>query len=145
MIYTLYPHLAVLQAVAWHFQSHRTGNPAHQKLIRNCWSRCTCHNFLVNALSINQSALAKLFWQDYNASMPHIPEVELYEKIGAVAELQPDHMVCGRSITREPPYPNVATYQGRVIVFCTRYCLEAFEADPDRFFAAHSRPAEDRR
>jgi len=35
-------------------------------------------------------------------------------------------------------YPT-AQYQGRTIHFCTEFCLEAFMADPDRFYAAHSR------
>jgi len=34
-------------------------------------------------------------------------------------------------------YP--AEYQGRAVYFCTSFCLDAFRADPDRFFAAHSR------
>jgi YHS domain-containing protein len=33
-------------------------------------------------------------------------------------------------------YPH-ASYQGRIIYFCTEICLDAFMADPDRFFTAH--------
>jgi YHS domain-containing protein len=32
-----------------------------------------------------------------------------------------------------------AEYQGRIIYFCTEFCRDAFNADPDRFYAAHSR------
>lgn len=31
-----------------------------------------------------------------------------------------------------------AEYQGRTIYFCTEFCLESFNADPDRFYKAHS-------
>jgi hypothetical protein len=34
-------------------------------------------------------------------------------------------------------YPHT-TFQERVIYFCTETCLDAFNADPDRFYAAHS-------
>jgi YHS domain-containing protein len=35
-------------------------------------------------------------------------------------------------------YPR-SEYQGQTICFCTEFCLEAFEADPQRFYNAHSR------
>lgn len=34
-------------------------------------------------------------------------------------------------------YP--AEYQGRTIYFCTSFCLETFNADPERFYNAHSK------
>jgi YHS domain-containing protein len=51
----------------------------------------------------------------------------------------PASLVCGRvmTIAAENYYP--AEYQGRIIYFCTEFCLEAFRADPDRFYSAHSR------
>lgn len=52
----------------------------------------------------------------------------------------PPAAVCRRPLTTAPEnYPR-ATYQGRNIYFCTSFCLDAFNADPDRFYAAHSRP-----
>jgi YHS domain-containing protein len=36
-------------------------------------------------------------------------------------------------------YP--AEYQGRTIYFCTEFCLDAFKADHDRFYIAHSKSA----
>ena len=50
-------------------------------------------------------------------------------------------MVCGRRITGDPARFRPTEYQGRVIYFCTETCLEAFLADPDRFYIAHSRRA----
>lgn len=47
--------------------------------------------------------------------------------------------VCGRTIHNDPHYYASAEYQGRVIHFCTQFCLEAFRADQHRFYAAHSR------
>jgi YHS domain-containing protein len=46
--------------------------------------------------------------------------------------------VCGRAITNDPVYHYPTEYQGRIIYFCTEFCLEAFLADPDRFYTAHS-------
>jgi len=51
------------------------------------------------------------------------------------------YTVCGRRVTTEPVYAYPTVYQGQMIYFCTGFCLEAFEADPDRFYAAHSRNA----
>ncbi len=48
--------------------------------------------------------------------------------------------VCGRTIHNDPRYYTSAEYQGRTIHFCTEFCLEAFRADPERFYIAHSRP-----
>jgi len=48
--------------------------------------------------------------------------------------------VCHRVMTADLEWYPHAEYQGRTIYFCTEFCLEAFLADPDRFYAAHSRP-----
>ena len=48
-------------------------------------------------------------------------------------------LVCGRAMTTAPEHYYPAMYQGRVIYFCTEFCLDAFRADPDRFYIAHSR------
>lgn len=48
-------------------------------------------------------------------------------------------MVCGRVITGDPARFRPTPYQNRTIYFCTGFCLDAFLADPDRFYAAHSR------
>jgi len=40
-------------------------------------------------------------------------------------------------------YPR-AEYLGQTIYFCTEFCLEAFEADPERFYIAHSRKKDQR-
>ncbi len=42
-------------------------------------------------------------------------------------------------MTNAPENYYPAEYQGRAVYFCTSFCLDAFRADPDRFFAAHSR------
>jgi YHS domain-containing protein len=47
-------------------------------------------------------------------------------------------LLCGRSINGDPHYIPSAEYQGRVIHFCTDFCLNAFKADPERFQSAHS-------
>ena len=41
---------------------------------------------------------------------------------------------CGGVLTNTAGYPS-ALYQGRVVYFCLRACLRAFEANPDRFIA----------
>ena len=46
-------------------------------------------------------------------------------------------MVCGRAIAADLAACYQAEFQGRVIYFCTDICLEAFLADPERFYAAH--------
>ncbi len=48
--------------------------------------------------------------------------------------------VCHRLMTADSSVYPSAEYRGRTIYFCTDTCLEAFRADPDRFYAAHSRP-----
>jgi YHS domain-containing protein len=47
--------------------------------------------------------------------------------------------VCGREMTADTAWYPCTDYQGRTIYFCTEFCLEAFHADPDRFYIAHSR------
>jgi len=42
-------------------------------------------------------------------------------------------------MTTAPENYYTAEYQGQVIYFCTSFCLEAFNADPERFYNAHSR------
>lgn len=58
-------------------------------------------------------------------------------------EREPTHpqLVCGRTMTIAPENYIRAEYQGRVIYFCTEFCLDAFNADPDRFYKAHSQSA----
>ncbi len=48
-------------------------------------------------------------------------------------------MVCGRSIQGNPTYFSQAEYHGRQIYFCTEYCRNAFETEPERFYTAHRR------
>jgi YHS domain-containing protein len=45
--------------------------------------------------------------------------------------------VCGRAMTADISWYPRAVYQNRIIYFCTETCLDAFKADPDRFFLAH--------
>jgi YHS domain-containing protein len=47
-------------------------------------------------------------------------------------------MVCGRAIQSDSRYCPFAEYRGKVIYFCTEFCLNAFISDPDRFYAVHS-------
>ena len=47
-------------------------------------------------------------------------------------------MICGRNTQGDPRYFPSAEYKGRVIYFCTESCLNAFMADPDRFYERHS-------
>ncbi len=49
-------------------------------------------------------------------------------------------LVCGRTMTSTGC--NAANYREQTIYFCTEFCLEAFHADPDRFYQAHSRSAQ---
>jgi len=53
-------------------------------------------------------------------------------------------LVCGRNMTTLPENYYRAEYQGRIIYFCTEFCLESFKADPDRFYIAHSRKKDPR-
>jgi YHS domain-containing protein len=50
-------------------------------------------------------------------------------------------MVCGRNITVDPSYIPQTTFKGTTYYFCTETCLNAFLADPERFYCAHSQPA----
>lgn len=46
-------------------------------------------------------------------------------------------MVCGRCIAGEPQFFPQAAYRGKTVYFCTEFCLNAFLADPDRFYRLH--------
>jgi YHS domain-containing protein len=48
-------------------------------------------------------------------------------------------LVCNRIMTTDPKNYYQAEYNGRIIYFCTEFCLESFRADPERFYNAHSR------
>jgi YHS domain-containing protein len=48
-------------------------------------------------------------------------------------------MVCGRKIAVDQRTCKCAEHQGRKIYFCTRFCLEAYLSDPERFYSAHSK------
>jgi YHS domain-containing protein len=50
--------------------------------------------------------------------------------------------VCGRDMTTDIAWYPHADFNGRRIYFCTEFCLEAFLADPERFYIAHSRKRE---
>jgi YHS domain-containing protein len=52
---------------------------------------------------------------------------------------KPHTTVCHRLMTADVNWYPRATYKGRTIYFCTEFCLEAFNADPDRFYLAHSK------
>ena len=58
---------------------------------------------------------------------------------GAESQSAPLHTVCHREMTTAPENYLTAEYQGRMIYFCTSFCLDAFSADPERFYAAHSK------
>ena len=46
--------------------------------------------------------------------------------------------LCGRIFNNtDPQYFPRAEYRGRTIYFCTNSCLEAFQADPEKFYRAH--------
>ncbi|GAB4485322.1 MAG: hypothetical protein OHK0031_09390 [Anaerolineales bacterium] len=51
----------------------------------------------------------------------------------------PPSLVCGRGMTVAPENFPRAERNGAPIYFCTSFCLEAYLADPERFYAAHSR------
>lgn len=51
----------------------------------------------------------------------------------------PLRTVCGREMTTAPENYHPTEYQGGVIYFCTSFCLDAFQADPERFYRAHSK------
>jgi len=50
-------------------------------------------------------------------------------------------MLCGRRMTVHPDYTIQANHQGGTIYFCTESCLNAFRADRERFYCAHSKTA----
>jgi len=51
------------------------------------------------------------------------------------------HTVCKRVFNADPAYFPKAEYRGQSLYFCTETCLNAFIADPERFYCAHSVPA----
>ena len=67
-------------------------------------------------------------------------ETETSPTVQNITPPDPLEMVCGRVITGGTAsfyYPT--EYHGRLIYFCTQFCYEAFQADPERFYAAHSK------
>lgn len=50
-------------------------------------------------------------------------------------------LVCGRRMTVAPENYFAALRQAQPIYFCTSFCLQAYQADPERFYRAHSRSA----
>ena len=52
---------------------------------------------------------------------------------------KPHTTVCQRVMTADVDWYPHAEYKGRTIYFCTEFCLEAFNADPQRFYLAHSK------
>ena len=54
--------------------------------------------------------------------------------------LNPDlPLLCGRSVRADPRYIPSTEYNGRLIHFCTDFCLNAFQADPERFQLVHAK------
>jgi len=51
------------------------------------------------------------------------------------------HTLCKRVFRADSNYFPSAEYRGKTIYFCTETCLDAFLADPERFYCAHSQPA----
>ena len=45
--------------------------------------------------------------------------------------------LCGRAFHSDPQWYPRSEYHGRTIFFCTTVCMDAFNADPDRFYKAH--------
>ena len=58
---------------------------------------------------------------------------------------EPLRTVCGRMMTTDPANYPQAIHHGKVIYFCTEYCLDAYNADPERFYQAHSLSPRERR
>ena len=61
------------------------------------------------------------------------------ENLGPEKTDEKPETVCHRVMTAPLESYYHAEYQGRTIYFCTEFCLEAFNADPERFYNAHSR------
>jgi YHS domain-containing protein len=51
------------------------------------------------------------------------------------------HTVCKRVFNADLTYFPHAEYHNKTVYFCTGACLNAFLADPERFYCAHSRPS----
>ena len=45
--------------------------------------------------------------------------------------------LCGRAFYSDPQWYPRSEYHGRTIYFCTTVCMDAFNADPDRFYMTH--------
>jgi len=45
--------------------------------------------------------------------------------------------LCGRAFYSDPEFFPQVEYRGRTIYLCTSVCLDAFLADPDRFYVSH--------
>jgi len=66
------------------------------------------------------------------------------DQLDAGQEASPPATVCRRAMTTDIDWYPRAEYQNRTIYFCTEFCLEAFKADPDRFYKAHSQKKDKR-
>ena len=66
------------------------------------------------------------------------------EHIPLPPQPEEETLVCGRKMTISPEYYFSAEYHGRVIHFCTVFCLETFHSDPERFYIPHSRKKDQR-
>jgi hypothetical protein len=45
--------------------------------------------------------------------------------------------LCGRAFRSDPEFFPQVEYRGKTIFLCTSVCLDAFLADPDRFYVSH--------
>jgi YHS domain-containing protein len=45
--------------------------------------------------------------------------------------------LCGRAFHSDPDFFPQVEFKGRTIYLCTSVCLDAFLADPDRFYISH--------
>ncbi|GAB4420469.1 MAG: hypothetical protein Kow002_08830 [Anaerolineales bacterium] len=45
--------------------------------------------------------------------------------------------LCGRKIHADVRYFPKTEHKGRTLIFCTDSCLNAFKADPEKFYQAH--------
>ena len=66
---------------------------------------------------------------------------ELRQPFASTSPSPPLRTICGRRITTLPEHYYPTLFQDSTIYFCTEFCLDAFRADPDRFYLAHSRNA----
>jgi YHS domain-containing protein len=66
-------------------------------------------------------------------------------KDALTSPVSPPQAVCGRTMTADINCYPCSEYQGQHIYFCTEFCLEAFNADQDRFYAAHRSKKDERK